>query len=67
MNDLAFGTTLLASFAALLAGVIIESMAPVPAPHAAVAIAASRPAPQRIAQAGSMACPKLALAPVAIR
>jgi hypothetical protein len=67
MNDLTFGTTLLASFAALLAAVLIESLSPVPPPHAAVAFAASQPAPERVAQAGSAGCPRVALAPVSIR
>ena len=67
MNDLAFGTTLLASFAAQIAAVIIECMSPVPALRPAAAIAASGAAPVQVAQAAGATCPRLALAPVAVR
>ncbi len=66
MNDLAFGATLLALFAALIAAVIIEITSPVPVAHAAVK-AGSRSAPERVARTDIAGCPKLAMAPVAVR
>jgi hypothetical protein len=64
MNDLAFGTTLFASFFSLVAAIIIEGTSPHPAPDAVAAVARPKPAPVQLAQAGSVDCRKLAQAPV---
>lgn len=63
MNDLAFGATLLASFVALVTGVVIEATSLTPQHDAATDTAVRISAAQvQLAQA-STDCPKVAMAP----
>jgi len=65
MNDLTFGTTLLACFAATVLTVCIEATTPAEPTRAAPAVAQGDHNPKRVAREQDKGCTTVAAAPIA--